>query len=50
MQKLAQLAGRLYDMVYSLLKHGGDVRHAMLNWIGRCLHENSGTILLLLFF
>ena len=32
----------VYQMLYGMIKLSPKLRHSVLSWIGKCIHENSG--------
>jgi len=39
---LEQLQDRIYRFIYALLKFGGNIKDATLDWLAGCLQANAG--------
>jgi len=39
---LGELQDRIYRFICALLRCGGNIKDAMLDWLGGCLHANAG--------
>jgi len=44
---LGELQDRIYRFIYALLKIGGNIKDAMLDWLGGCIHANAGMVICL---